>query len=153
MPAIAVSALSKKWQAYQGQTDGDYNDDIYIKVKFPYTKLDMRAIPQKMISTYNIITTNNWCRDCSTTESRVRLSMYHVLTTHGIDINKNLKATISLAEEAHNLLKEIKRESNSYDRNIRKICKQKKIDIINNINYIKEYWDKMYDIIVNMILG
>jgi len=151
MPAIAVSALSKKWEAYKDYPENEFREEINTKVKFPYIKLEMRGIPHKMISTYNILTTNNWCKECTTNEKKVRLSLHHVATGHNIDVERNIKTTIQLAKEAYSLFQDIKKEMSTYDTYKRKICKQDKCNLINKINNIKEYWIKVYNIIVSMI--
>ena len=96
----------------------------------------MMIILDKMISTYNIyniLTTNNWCKECTPKEKKVQLSIHHASTVYGVDVGRNIEITILLAKEAYSLLQEIKRDLNSYDLYKNKVSKQNKYDIINKI--------------------
>ena len=93
----------------------------------------------------------NFCKLCSTTKSKARLSCRHILSGHGIDFEKNVKTSLQLAHEAFDLLKEIQGNYKSEDNFDRKNLKLNKIKIIKKFDKIKNYWNNIYNIIVNMI--
>ena len=65
MPAIAINVYKGKWLAYLTYSDYPEDPGITIKVIYPYRKMEMRAIPYKIIICYNLVTTNNACKMCS----------------------------------------------------------------------------------------
>ena len=69
LPAISINIYSQKWEAYL--SNDSFNEEIYLKVAFPYEKLETRALPIKLIQTYNFLTTNNKCTECSSKDRTV----------------------------------------------------------------------------------
>jgi len=150
MRAIAIKVYQEKWQAYKNGKEEE-QVMLYGKVRFPYQKLEMRAIPVKMINSYNILTTNNYCNKCSDSEKKIRLSIRHMKNVHNVDIQSKINNTFKEAHEIYIELKAIKQRSSFNNKDSCEYYQLNKKLIVNKIVNIKTSWLDIYNNIVCLI--
>jgi len=152
MPAIAVSAHGRKWIAYLNYNDEEENDDLYLKVRFPYNKIEMKAVPNKMVASYNILSTNNRCKVCSTMEKKIRLSLKHVESQHSLNVSVLIEETLERGRIINIKLASIKKKYNMQDESERTLYKMYKEKLINNeCEYSIKIWNFEYEKILSLI--
>lgn len=149
LPAISINVYSQKWEAYL--SNDSFNEEIYLKVAFPYEKLETRALPLKLIQTYNLLTTNNKCTECSSKDRTKRLSIEHLKQVHGEDFESKLTQNFVFAKELYQEIIKLKGKFDRSEYKQRKKYKEEKEELIQQSSKFCDIWSDMYTKVLKFV--